>query len=155
STAEDPGNYYRHLARTSRATPGPVYHRRFTLDGPNDPGIIESADRSDPNCFHASVADLSSHVPAILASPFLSHRNDGEPLIPCPGGTVREPYDRWKSLTTRDAPADSGQDRRGTAVRRGNDQSHSGIGTAHSTRGALRTHRVVRHVHDSCHAARL
>ena len=35
-----------------------------------------------------------------------------------------------------------------------NHQGHSGIGTAHSRRWALRTHRIVLHVRHSCHASR-
>ena len=102
-----------------------------------------------PTASMLGVADLSSAFPTFLASPFVYYRNDVEPLIPCPGGTDCHRHDRWKNLTTRGTPADRREDGWRPIVCRGNDQSYSGIRTAHSRRWALRTRRVFVHVHDS------
>jgi hypothetical protein len=48
---------------------------------------LSTSARPDPNRCHAGAADLSSPVAACLAFPVVDHRNDAEPLIPCPGGT--------------------------------------------------------------------
>src|SRR5262245_52432777 len=100
--------------------------------------MVESAHRSDTDDLHLDAAHLSSAFPNCLASSVLHHRNDTEPLISCTGGTDCHKHDRGDNVTTRGAPTDSGQDRRGPAVRRGNHESYSRIRTAHSHRWALR-----------------
>src|SRR5262245_15105206 len=117
--------------------------------------MVDPGARSDTHRFHSCAADLPPTFPTCLASPFVYYRNDVKPLIPCPGGTARQPHDRWQNLPTRGASADSYQDGWGAAVRRGTDESHSGIRTAQSTRWALRTHRVFTCFDDSSHPPRL
>src|SRR5262245_28169359 len=115
--------------------------------------MVDPGARSDTHRFHSCAADLPPTFPTCLASPFVYYRNDVEPLIPCPGGTARQPHDRWQNLPTRGAPADHREDRRGPTLYRGADKSDSGIRTSEGSRWALRTHRVVIHVHDSCDIA--
>ena len=69
---------------------------------------------------------LTCHpFPTCLASPVVYHRNDVEPLIPCPGGTDCGRDDGWQNLATRGARPDHREDGWGSTLRRGNDQSHS------------------------------
>src|SRR5215510_8893636 len=116
--------------------------------------MVESADRSDTNRFPIGAAHMSSPFSTCVASPFLSHRNDGQSLIPFPSGTDRQPYYRWGNLTNRGAPTDYCQDRWGTPLRRGNNQSHPGIRTVPSTQWSPRTCRVIVHADDSSDVAR-
>ena len=53
-----------------------------------------------PTASMLGAADLSSAFPTCLASPFVSHRDDGQPLITHPGGTDCHRHDRWENLTT-------------------------------------------------------
>src|SRR5215813_5360387 len=144
-----------HPPGTGRTSAGALHRRRFTLDGPNDPRIIEPGNRADTHGFHVGAAHVSSPFSTCLASPFVYYRNDAEPLIPCPSSTDRQPPDRWQNLTNRGARTDRREDRWGPLVCGGTDESHSGIRTAHSRQRTLRTHRGILHAGDSCHAARL
>src|SRR5687767_7073705 len=112
--------------------------------------MVESADRSDPNRFHACTAHLSTSFPTCLASPFLSHGDHGQPLITCPGGTDHHTHDRWENLPSRSAPADHCKDGWRAIICRRNHEIPTGIRPVQSTRWTLRTCRVVLYVSDSC-----
>src|SRR5712691_11929946 len=111
--------------------------------------MVESADRSDTNCFHAGVADLSSAFPTCLASPVISHGDHGQSLIPCPSGTDRHRYDRWQNLATRGTHPGRREDGWRAIICRGTDQSPSGIRASEGREWALRTHRVFTCFDDS------
>src|SRR4029453_10839813 len=68
---ENTRNHCRYLLRTSRATPGLVHRRGFTLDGPNHPGVAESGARSDTHSLSFALTDLSSYLPTELDSQVL------------------------------------------------------------------------------------
>ena len=53
--------------------------------------LLESAARPDTHRFPLGAAHVSSAFSTCLASPFVSHRNDGQSLIACPGGTDCRP----------------------------------------------------------------
>src|SRR5262249_27754707 len=94
-----------------RTTPGTVHRRRFTLDRSDDPRLVASADRANTNDLHLDGTDQSSAFSTCLASPFVYHRDDSQPLIICPSGTDCPPHDRWENLTTRGARTDRREDR--------------------------------------------
>ena len=54
--------------------------------------------RPNTHGFPLGAPDLSSAFPTCMASPFVSHRNDGQSLIPAPGGTDCDTHYRWKTL---------------------------------------------------------
>src|SRR5215813_2680852 len=116
--------------------------------------MAESADRSDTNCFHIDGTDLSSPFSTCLASPVVHHRNDVEPLIPCPGGTDCYRYDRGENLTTRGPRTDRREDRWCPVVCGRMYEIPAGIGTAHRHRWVLRTPWIVIDISDSFHAPR-
>src|SRR5262249_59783046 len=95
---------------TGRTPTSAVYPGRPALDGPFDFGMAAPGDRPDPNRVHAGVVDLSSPFPTCLASPFLSHRDDLEPLITRAGGTACDRHGCWHNLPSRGASADHGQE---------------------------------------------
>src|SRR5262249_31230610 len=113
--------------RTCRTSACALHRRGFTLDRSDDPRIVEPRDRSDTDDLHLDGTDLSSPLSTCLASPFVYHGNDVEPLITHPSGTDCHRRYRRKNLPARSAPADHCQDRWCPTVRRGNDESHSGI----------------------------
>src|SRR5437588_11207354 len=82
-------------------------------------------ERADTDDLHLDGTDLSPAFPAFLASPVISHRNNSQSLIPCPSGTGRHTHYRWENLPPRGATADHYEDRRGSTLHRGADQSHS------------------------------
>src|SRR5262249_52149249 len=110
-TTENAGNDCRHPPRTCRTSTCTLYPGRPALDRPHDAGIAEPGTRSDPNRVPVRTTYLSSLFPTCVASPVVSHRNNGEPLVTCPGRTDRQPHDRWQSLTNRGASTDYCQDR--------------------------------------------
>ena len=116
-----------HPPGTCRTSTSALYPGRFTLDGSHNPRMVAPADRSDTNRFYACTADLSTSFPTCVASPFVSHGNHGQPLIPYPCGTDRHTHDRWENLPTGGARTDPRTDRWGAIICRGNDESHSGI----------------------------
>src|SRR5438445_83137 len=52
STSKDARNYCRHPPRTCRTSAGAFHRGRFTLDGPDNPRIVEPGDRADTNDLH-------------------------------------------------------------------------------------------------------
>src|SRR5215831_5331141 len=117
--------------------------------------MAESADRSDTNDLYLDGTDLPPTFPTCLASPVVHHRNDVEPLIPCPGGTDCYRYDRWENLTTRGPRTDRREDRWCPVVCGRMYEIPARIRTAHRCRWALRIHRFFTHADDSSHAPRL
>src|SRR5215467_9271243 len=73
--------------RTRRTSASALHRRRFTLDRPHDSRIVEPGNRADTDDLYIDGTDLSSPFSACLASPFVYHGNDVEPLITPPGGT--------------------------------------------------------------------
>ena len=61
--------------------------------------LLEPADRPDTYGFYLGAAHLSSAFSTCLASPFVSHRNDGPPLISAPDGADDDPCGRGKNVT--------------------------------------------------------
>src|SRR5262245_57122590 len=111
--------------------------------------MVESADRADTDDLNLDGTDLSSTFSTRLASPFIYHGNDVEPLITHPSGTDCHRRYRRKNLPARRAPADHCQDGWRALICRGTHESHCGIRASEGRAWALRTHRVVLHVRHS------